>query len=148
MALVKPLVLVNGQIQQIQAGDTLNAAVAEQEILTLTNSDAAASVLGELFYIFGAGAVKKAKSDAAGTARGAVIAKATIASAATGSFQSSGIIAGLSGLTVGSVYYASAATAGAITATAPSTVGQYVQEIGQALSTTDLLFNPKAPILL
>jgi hypothetical protein len=49
---------------------------------------------------------------------------------------------------VGTTYYLSAGTAGLLTATAPSTVGQYVVEIGVALSTTELLIRPRPPILL
>lgn len=148
MALRKPLVLVNGQIQQIQSGDTLNATIAEVESVSLTNSDAAASAVGEVFYLFGANSVKKAKADAVGTTRGMCFAVAVTAAAAIGTFQTSGVLAGLTGLTVGSVYYLSAATGGAITATAPSTTGQYVQEVGQAISTTEMLIGLKAPILI
>jgi len=45
------------------------------------------------------------------------------------------------GLTAGSIYYASA-TAGGITTTAPSTTGQIVRIVGTALTTTELFFNP------
>ena len=65
MAVRKPIVLSNGEFQQLQAGDTLGGPVAEVDLISLTNSDAAAAALGEVFYIFGADSVKKAKADAA-----------------------------------------------------------------------------------
>ena len=45
------------------------------------------------------------------------------------------------GLTAGSRYYVST-TAGDWTATTPSAAGDFVREIGQAISTTKLFFNP------
>jgi len=57
----------------------------------------------------------------------------------------SGTITGLSGLTVG-VQYLSDATAGAFTATAPSTSGHYIQRVGVALDTTTLLVMPSLDV--
>lgn len=148
MAIRKALVLVSGEIQQLQSGDTLGGPVAEVGLVSLTNSDAASTAIGEAMYIFGADAVKKAKADAAGTAQVACFATAVITSTGTGNFQFDGVLAGLTGLTAGSVYYLSAATAGAITTTAPSTTGQYVTRVGTALSTTELDINIQRFILL
>jgi len=148
MATRKPLVLVSGQIQQLQSGDTLSGPFAETEYVTLTNDDASSHGIGDVVYIDAADGVKKAKADAAGTANAFGFATATIANAATGSYQSSGILAGLSGLTSGSTYYLSAATAGAMTTTAPTTVGQYVVRLGVAVSTTELKIAIQGPILL
>lgn len=149
MATRKALVLVSGEIQQLQSGDTLGGPVAEVDLISLTNSDAATAVLGEIMYIFGADAVKKAKADAAGTAQAIFFAaSASTATTATGNFQSSGVLAGLSGLTAGSTYYLSAATAGAMTTTAPSSVGQFVTRLGQALSTTEFEIRIERFILL
>lgn len=148
MAVRKPLVLVNGEIQQLQAGDTLSGPVAEVDLINLTNSDAAAAVLGEVFYIFGADSVKKAKADAAATAAAYYFAAAAISAGSTGTFQSDGVLGGLTGLTAGATYYLSAATAGAITVTAPSVVGQYVVRLGKALSTTEFQIRIEREILL
>lgn len=145
MALRKALVLVGGEIQQLQPGDTLDTAA---DVVVLTNSDAAAAAIGEIFYIFGSNSVKKARADAAATAQAAVFAAAVITAGATGAFQSDGIIAGLSGLTPGAVYYVSAVTAGAITTTPPSTVGQFVVRLGHALSATEFLIRIERFILL
>jgi hypothetical protein len=147
MATRKPLVLVSGEIQQLQAGDTLGGS-SETGQLTLTNSDAASTAIGDIMYIFGADAVKKAKADAIGTTKGICVALAVIASASTGVFQFNGIVTGLTGLTAGTTYYLSAATAGLMTSTPPSTLGQYVVRLGIAVSTTELDLRPEREILL
>lgn len=56
-------------------------------------------------------------------------------------------LSGLSGLTAGAVHYLST-TGGAITDTPPSGAGNLVQEVGVAISATELLFNPKMGITL
>lgn len=148
MATRKPLVLNAGEIEQLQSGDTLGIS-SETGQATLTNSDAAGAVVGELFYVFGADALKKAKADAGATCKGNLwMATAVIAAGATGVFQENGVVTGLSGLTAGAVYYLSAATAGAMTVTPPSTTGQYVVRLGTALSTTEFQFAPERAILL
>ncbi|SRR5258706_2132702 len=58
----------------------------------------------------------------------------------------SGYAAG-SGLTLGSVYYLSASTPGGITTTAPSASGTIKQEVGLALSSTELLVRLSTPII-
>lgn len=50
-----------------------------------------------------------------------------------------GELGGFTGLTVGATYYLSESTPGAITTTAPSTVGSIVQEVGFARSSTTLV---------
>lgn len=149
MAIRKAIVMVAGELQQLQSGDTLGGPVAEVDLIALTNSDAATAVLGEVMYSFGAGTLKKAKADAAGTAQALFLAaSASTASAASGNFQSAGVLAGLSGLTAGSVYYLSAATAGAMTTTAPTTTGQFVTRLGTAISTTEFEIKIERFILL
>ena len=148
MALRKPLVQVGGKIQQIQPGDTLSATFAEIEGQVWTNGDAGNHVIGDIVYLNSADNVKKAKADASGTADAIAIATATIVNATTGTYQTSGVLAGLSGLTAGARYFLSAGTAGLLTSTAPSTVGQLVVEIGIAISTTELLIRIQPAILL
>lgn len=50
------------------------------------------------------------------------------------------------GLTVGSKYFLSAETPGAVTTTPPSDAGNIAQVIGIAVSTTDIKFEPLIPI--
>ena len=59
----------------------------------------------------------------------------------------SGIVT-TSGLDLGDQYYLSAASAGAIVKTPPSSAGQYVSRIGEAGSTGQLIIRIEPPILL
>ena len=61
------------------------------------------------------------------------------------------IVAGIvatSGLNAGDQYFLSAASAGAIVETPPSTAGQYVTRVGEAGSTGQFIVNAERPILL
>ena len=61
------------------------------------------------------------------------------------------IVAGIvatSGLNTGDQYFLSAASAGAIVETPPSTAGQYVTRVGEAGSTGQFIVNAERPILL
>ena len=58
-----------------------------------------------------------------------------------------GIVA-TSGLNAGDQYFLSAASAGAIVETPPSTAGQYVTRVGEAGSTGQFIVNADRPILL
>lgn len=95
------------------------------------------------------GTVKVRKADATAVgkeANGFVLAGVTSGQNATVYFDDE--LTGLSGLTPGTRYYLSAATPGAITATAPSTAGNVVQHIGTAVSTSSIIFAPDTPIEL
>jgi hypothetical protein len=60
-----------------------------------------------------------------------------ILSATTGQWDA---VAGTTGgLTKDVIYYLSAATAGLLTSTAPSSAGQFVKKIGVGISTTEML---------
>lgn len=63
------------------------------------------------------------------------------------SIQVGGVLS-LSGLDEGEIYFLSAASAGFITLTPPSTAGQYVTRVGEAGSTAQLCIKPEVPILL
>ena len=61
------------------------------------------------------------------------------------------IVAGIvatAGLNAGDQYFLSAASAGAINETPPSTAGQYVTRVGEAGSTGQFIVNAERPILL
>ena len=141
------LVMVNGKIQQMQAGDTIADPVSEQEMVTQTAD--ADLIAGEAVYSSAADHVNKAKADAIGTVKLMGFANAAISNGATGTVKTSGILtlttgqwdalAGTTGgLTFNTDYYLSPATAGLLTATAPTTVGQYVVLAGRAISTTEM----------
>ena len=149
-------------MQQLQAADSLNIpAITGGNVLQLTNSEAGAIVIGTPVYAFGNDAVKKAKADAATTARIiGLVRDASITNGVPGSIQTDGTLAlstaqidavfgTTGGFTVGTVYYLSAATAGIGTSTAPSAVGNLVVELGVAISTTEIILSaPFKPILL
>jgi hypothetical protein len=147
MALRKPLVLVSGEIEELTSSDTLDAVVSETDVYQASNSEAGAITIGMAVYVYATGAVKKAKADASGTSTViGLVADASIASAASGSIQTDGYltsadwtaITGGTTLTAGAKYYLSAGTAGQLTTTPPSSAGQYVAPVGQAISTTTL----------
>lgn len=148
MAVKKPLALYGGEIAQLQTGDTLETPGTNVDIVSLTNGDVGAHAVGDVVYISAASEAKKAKADAGATKGAIAFATAAIASAASGTYQTDGILAGLAGLTAGAVYFLSAATAGAMTTTAPSTTGQYVVRLGTAISATELEIQIEPPILL
>ncbi len=161
MSLRKPLVLNAGQIQQLQSGDTLDVtAVGGGDVISLTNDESSPIVICTPVYSDAADGVKKAKADASGTKDVlGLVQQASITNAVAGMIQVNGILTATTGqwdaifgttggLTFKTRYYLSAATAGIATATAPSAVGQYVVELGIAISTTELKIDIGPPILL
>ena len=160
MTLRKPLVIVSGQIEQMKSGDTLDASVAEQEILQLTNANMSPIVIGQAVYVQGNDSVDLAIATSSGTTFAVgLVYDASISSSAPGSILTSGVlsatttqwdaVAGTSGgLTAGTVYFLDVSTPGHLTSSAPTTVGQYVVVIGTAISTTELKLNIERPILL
>lgn len=161
MATRVPLVLVSGQIQQLQSGDTIAiTTVTAGDVVSQTNDEVGAIVIGTPVYNDANDGVKKAKADASGTVNViGLVRDASIGASSAGNIQLNGTLAATTGqwdavfgttggLTKGVRYYLSAATAGLATVTAPSTVGQYVCELGIAISTTELIINIVNPILL
>lgn len=161
MAIRQPLVLgADGLPQQLQAGDSISSAISAVTVRQVTNSDAAAIVIGAPVYAFGPDQVKKAQANAKATAQVTGLGyDVTIAAAGTGNVISEGIlvattaqwdaVAGTTGgLTFGTRYFLDPATAGKITATPPSTGGQVNTLIGIALSTTELNLTIGVPMLL
>lgn len=147
MASRKPLVWNGTMIEQLQAGDDLDAVTTGVDVINL--EAATALVLGDVVYISAAGTVAKSQANAAATAKAfGLVRAATIESAATGPIQTDGVLTGLTGLTAGATYYLSADTAGLMVATAPSEAGKFVTKIGTAISTTELEISIREPIKL
>lgn len=89
--------------------------------------------------------LKVRKADASDDTRlidGYVTAAFATGATATVYTEDGSVMTGLSGLTIGAEYFLSE-TAGALTATAPSTTGAVIQRAGKALSATSLLFRPQ-----
>ena len=160
MAARKPLVMNAGQVEQLQSGDTLDATVAEVDVLDRTNGNAGAIVIGQPVYPDAAGSVDLAQADAAGTVEVLGLVRATsIASAASGSIQTNGVLTATTtqwdvvtgetgGLTAGAPYFLDPDTAGMLTQTAPGTAGDFVVRVGLALSTTEMMIDAAPPIKL
>jgi len=161
MAARKPLVIVSGQVEQLQSGDTLDAVCTEVDALTVTNKESSdAIVIGAPVYVSGAGQVKKAKANASGTANVlGLMTPASTAKDATGTCQTSGVLVATTvqwdavcgttgGLAGGTKYWLSKDTAGLLTATAPTGVGELVVYVGCGISTTEMMIDPELPILL
>lgn len=160
MAARKPLVIVNGRIRQISAGDTLDASVSEVDVVTKTNENAGALVIGTPVYTSGSGQVDEAQANTYATAEVLGLVKdASIAAATPGMIQTDGVLVAstaqwdavtgqVGGLTVGVVYFLSPTTAGMLTVTAPSAVGELVARIGKALSETELEITIEQPVEL
>lgn len=161
MATRIPIVLVSGQFQQLQSGDVLSVPIfSGGDVITLTNDNASPAVIGTPVYASAADHFNLGKGDASGTKDLIGIVKDTsISASSSGLVQLNGVLTATTGqwdtafgtsggLTFNTRYYLSAATAGKGTATAPSTVGQYVCQLGIALSTTELLISLGPPILL
>ena len=158
MATKLPLVITNGVVQQLQAGDSLDTR-AEQ--FQLINDEATPVVIGSAVYPDVAGGFKKAQANAAGTKDviGLVGQAPSITNAVAGAITLDGVLTAtttqwdavtgdVGGLVFKARYYLDPTTPGKITKTAPTAVGQYVCEIGEAMSTLDLKINILAPVLL
>lgn len=126
----------------------MNAPISEVDIDTRVNGNGSTITANKAVYINSSGEFDLAKADGGTTAPAYGFTTASVASGASGSLQTDGLLTGFSGLTAGSKYYVDASTAGAITATAPTTAGQYVCGVGRAVSSTELQIDISDPILL
>lgn len=158
----KPLVYNSaaGVVEQLQAGDTLEAGVTGRDIITLTNANAGALAIGTPVFIAAAGQVDAARANAIGTTEVlGLVADASINPAASGAIQTDGVLTATTGqwdtitgdtggLTPGSTYFLSPSAAGQLTKTAPSATGQYAVRIGRAISTTEFEISIQPPIRL
>lgn len=103
--------------------------------------------VGDVVKLTGADTYAKAKADTEANAEVVGIVSA-VADANTFTLAMGGDITGLSGLTAGSVYYLSDATAGALTATEPSTIGSVSKPVLVARSTTaGVFFNMRGALI-
>ena len=156
MAVKKPVVITNGQLQQLQAGDSLPS----ENIYERTNNNAGAIVIGQPVYVDGAGTVDTAQADALATANVlGLVADTSISAAASGGIQTGGRLTATTGewdavtgqtggLTAGAKYFLDASASGSLTTTAPTADGEVVAPVGEALSTTEMEIDIDQTILL
>ena len=127
-----------------------NGSLERDDARALTNDNASPITIRQIVYIKSDGDVDLARANALSTAERklGVVEATSIAAAASGSiFTRKGtIIGGFSGLTPGADQFLSVATAGLITETAPSTSGQIIRKVGEAISATEIEFNPEDAI--
>lgn len=133
-----------------------SSAAASSLSSTLTNNTGATiAKFKALYKTTTSDQVALANANASGTMRFIGFASAAINNAATGSVTTQGALTGTTGewdavtgqsggLTPGSVYFLSNATAGNITSTAPST--GWLVRVGVAISTTTMLIDKGEPL--
>ena len=138
---------------RVTGGSTSSSTVSVVQ-QTLTNNQGSTIAICRAVYSDTSGTVKLAQANAAATRLfTGLVLDTSIGSAASGNIAVGGIMTATTvqwdavtgqsgGLTAGSKYYLSSATAGAITSTLPTT--NYMVYIGKALSTTlmELSANP------
>lgn len=160
MALRKPLVLVSGEIAQLPAGDDIDAPSSGAIEISAINDNAGAIVICTPVYSSAAGHVDKANATAAGTSK--VIGLSTTTTTATGgtmqvagagfvsatTAQWDAVVTGASGGLVFNTLYYLDTTAGKITTTPTSTIGQNNVFIGRGISATIMELGLRNPILL
>lgn len=156
----KPLVVIDGQIRQLPPGDTVDAASSEVDVIALTNGGGTTAPIGSVVYISAADTFQAARANAGATINAiGLVRDAAISPAANGVVQTDGALVATTaqwdavtgdtgGLVAGATYFLSPTTAGNITRTAPTTAGQYVLQIGKAISPTALEITITVPILL
>lgn len=153
MTVRKPLVIANGQIEQLQAGDTISVPDFVQQTADAT------LIAGAAVYQSAADHVNKAQANALSTSQFTGLAVAAITSGASGGIQNNGILAMTTtqwdavagttgGLVFGQAYYLSPTTASFLTSTAPTTVGQTVVQVGIGISTTEILISTNPLVVL
>lgn len=140
-----------GKIVALDGGGKLDNSVLPSGIGATVKVAASSENLsaGDLVNLWDdGGTVKVRKADASNgrRAHGFVIASTT--SPANATVYLDGTITGLTGLTPGAPYYLSGSSAGDIVSTAPSTSGYISQEVGIALSATEIVFEEQQPITL
>jgi len=112
-----------------------------------TSENLAAGDIVDIYDVTGTPTARKADGSTAGKyATGFVLVATTSPGNALVYFE--GQNNQLTGLTPGARMYLSATTPGAVTAAAPTGVGQVVQYVGRAISATAIAFEPAQPIVL
>lgn len=101
----------------------------------------------DMVNVAATGQIRKADASNDRPAHGFVLA--AIANAASGTVYFEGVVTGLSALTIGSRYFLSDSVAGGVTLTAATAgAGKISQEVGVAISATEISFEPQTAVLL
>lgn len=139
-----------GKIPALDAAGKLSETMMPSGVGAAVETMVASETLaaGDVVNVWDDSGTRKArKADATNTGKpacGFVLAGVTSGETATVYF--SGENSSVTGLTLGSAYYLSAATPGAVTATAPTTAGNVRQYVGRAVSATLLVVQIGDPV--
>lgn len=140
-----------GDIVALDASGKLDTTVLPTGIGATTKLAATTENLsaGDLVNLYNdSGTIKARKADASNGRRAHGFVLSAVTSPNNATVYLDGTITGLTSLTPGAAYYLSGSSAGAATATAPTTSGYISQEIGIALSATEINFEEQQPITL
>lgn len=140
-------------------GGSGSASIPSGLEVTKTNSNVSTLPIGTPTYADGNDTVDAAQADALTTASVIGLCKADIPTATEGAIVANGeveattgewdtITGGSGGLVAGTIYYLDPTTPGMLTVTAPSTVGQYIVQIGTAVSATKMNVEISRPLLV
>lgn len=155
MAVKKPIVITNGQLERLQPGDRLDLG----NTTTRNNNSGGAIVIGQPVYITGTNA-DLAQANAQSTIRVAgLVLDTSVAAASPAEILTDGILTATTtewdavtgetgGLTAGADYFLDPANPGQLTQTAPSAAGEFVVRVGHALSTTEFEIEVQQPVKL
>lgn len=157
MAVRLPLVIVSGQIQQLQAGDSVT--VPGVEFVTADNGEGSTVAPGAPVYVETDGDFNLSQADDVATADATGLLVASTGTGAAGQIATGGVLTlttgewdaitgGTGGLTPKTKYYVSPSAAGELTVTPPSTTGHVVKPIGEAISTTAMRVLDRPSVLL
>jgi hypothetical protein len=141
-----------GRVPGLDAGGKLDATFMPtgfgSDTRTITAGETVAG--GSVGYLNGTGQILKADANAVAKAATCFVL-ATISNASSGTvYFGSGIITGLSGLTPGQPYFLSNIATGAVGLYSDFTftTGDIIQQVGVAISSTELYFEPQTPIVV
>jgi hypothetical protein len=144
MAVKKPLVITNGQIERLQAGDTIDLGN------TVSKDNMSGSTIPKCTPVYvSSNNMIPAQADAQSTVAVAGLVDADTTNNSAGNVVTDGVFEAdaadwdavtgqTGGLTVGADYWLSAAAAGMLTATAPDADGDFVKKVGHALTATQM----------
>lgn len=139
-----------GKIPELDGSGRLDSSMmpvgfgSETKVIQASENLAA----GDFVNIFNSTGLRVRKADASNgrVAHGFVLNSVTSGQNATVYYGN--LNTAVSGLTIGNELYLSGSTAGAVTATPPSTSGHTVQRLGVATGTTEMLVEIQTPVEL
>ena len=127
-----------GKLIGLDAGGLISPTMLPvSDVVTVTSGEAL--LAGDFIYIDGSGEARKA-SAASGGNRTIGYVKTAVGAATSVDVFFEGRNSALAGLTAGDEYFLDDVTAGAVTNTAPTTSGSFVQSVGFAISATEIVF--------